>query len=1055
MKRTILTIVLILLCLSYYGIGQDGSVTLTRQITDENGQPLPGATISVMGAAKHSISNKAGQVVLNKLNLKNILQISFIGYLTRTITVNDALKLDFIRLTPDATQLNVVEISTGYQTLPKERATGSFVLIDSTLLNQRVTTNILEKLDGVTSGLIFNRNLFGLANNSAISIRGRSTLFGNPDPLIVLDNFPYDGSLENINPNDIENITILKDAAAASIWGVRAGNGVIVITTKKGRLDGNQTIGFTANLSVGQKEDVYSKPWMDSSNYIDLEQFLYNKGFYSSTINTKYRPLTPAVQVMLDREKKLISSADSAVRMNDLKSIDARDQWSDFFFRPTLKQQYQVNINGGSNTQQYFISGGYDNNQQTAVSDHNQRITLNANNTYFLANKKLELFAGMTFSKSNSVSNGSSYDPFTPYDLLKSADGRNLEIAKQLRTSYTDTAGNGKLMDWKYRPLDEFNGNSKVELTDYRLNLRASYRIIDGLKLSLNYQYQKGTNTNKNKYTPQSYYTRNLINTYSTINVSTGEVTSPIVFGTIITGSDREYASDHGRVQLNYKLNARHGELNVSAGTEIKSYHSSSNSHNIYGYDEATATNGNGLINPTGTYTNYYSGSKDRIQANPSQSLSYDRYISYFGIASYSFLNKYILSGSLRKDESNLFGVKSNQKGVPLWSVGFKYNINKEKFYPLNSLPSLSIKATYGYNGNVDKSTSAYLTSGMVTRNPWNAQYAEVINPPNPSLSWERVQNINVGMEFASNSGFLSGSIEYFSKIGKDLIANSPIVPQTGITTFRGNSADTRTTGVDAVLNANWLKGILKWQSNILFNYSKEEVIQYKLAQGSNMNLVQRNYQNPVVGYPYNAIFSYPYAGLDALGNPIGYLNGEESQAYSNIISSYNRSDLMYHGSGIPTLFGGFRNTFSYQGLSLAINLTYRLGYFVRRNSVFTGSYYGYNQVGFDQRWQKPGDEKLTNIPALVYPANNNREALFTNSQALVERGDNVRLQYIQLSYDINKLSKKMVWGGGSIYLNMDNVATVYKAGKTTYDPDYGYHSIPLITTIGMKLNIK
>jgi TonB-linked SusC/RagA family outer membrane protein len=1054
MKRTTLTIVMATLCLFFKVNAQHPTRLIGRVISSANSTPLAGATITIKNTKISTQTDKNGKFDISTPNSRGDLIISFTGYKTKEISFSAASTEPYeVTLTEDEGNLKEVAIvSTGYQNIPKERATGSFVLIDSTLLSQRVTTNILDRLDGVTSGLIFNRNLNNQANNASISIRGRSTLFANPNPLIVLDNFPYDGDLENINPNDIENISVLKDAAAASIWGVRAGNGVIIITTKKGKRNAGPMVSITSNLKMTNKIDLKNQPWMSSGDFIGLEEFLFNKGAYNSAVRRKFTPISPAVQVFADKRNNVISSADSARLINQLKAIDARDQWSKYFYQPAFEQQHQLSISGGGPKQIYFISAGYDRNKESLVNNSFERLTLNANNTYYLIKDKLEIYSGINLTNSLSSTSSNVYQPFTPYDLVSGESGEALEIGTYLNPAYTDTVGKGLLTDWKYKPLNELDKDRTNRLMDYRANIRLSYEIISGLKLSLNYQYQRGINTLLIDHGFDSFYTRNLTNTYSSIN--SGNVLGPIAPGAILIRGDQQYRSHNGRVQFDFNRDFSNGRLSLSGGAEVKDFHSEDNSQTIYGYDETTGANGNARINATALYKNYYNLSESKILTSPSQNLSDDRYRSYYLIGSYSYRDKYTLSGSFREDQSNLFGVKANQKGVPLWSVGGKYDLSKASFYKASWLPVLSFRVTFGYNGNVDKSTSAYLTSAITAPNPWGQQAAEVINPPNPSLRWEKVQNLNTGIDFGLKNSFMTGSIDFFVKTGKDLIGYSPIVPQTGISIFKGNSADTRTKGVDATIRVNWLKGRLSWNTSFLASYSSEMVTRYRLARSRNAVLIGSNYSNPVEGYPYHAIFSYRYAGLDAKGNPIGYVKGEPSQDYAAIVSSYNMADLVYHGSAIPLIYGGVLNTVSWKGIRFSFNVTYKLNYYYRQKSVFSGDRYEFLQTGYDQRWQQPGDELTTNIPALIYPANNNRSALFSQSEVLVKRADHIRLQYLQLSCPISRIFKGKKWLDGSVYFGMTDIGILWKKSKGNIDPDYGYNKMPLSSSIGVKFNI-
>src|SRR5690606_31870512 len=356
----------------------------------------------------------------------------------------------------------------------------------------------------------------------------------------------------------------------------------------------------------------------------------------------------------------------------------------------------------------------------------------------------------------------------------------------------------------------------------------------------------------------------------------------------------------------------------------------------------------------------------------------------------------YTLSFSARSDESKIDGVKANQRRVPVWASGLIWDIGSESFYHFNVIPKRKLRFTYGYNGNVDKSVSAYLTARMYEINYWGAQSSSIVNPPNPSLRWERNRNINFGLDYASKNNLFSGSIEYYIKNGIDLMGNSPIAPQTSIIEFKGNTANIQTKGVDFMLNKNSIgNSDFQWSGTVLFSYNKDIITNYKVKQPNNAQIVIGNYVNPVEGYPYNAIFSYPYRGLDKEGKPIGMLNNETSQDYSSITNSKDISNLIYSGSATPLYYGSVRNDISFRNFELSINIVYKLNYNFRRSSVFSGSNYDYTVADFDKRWQKPGDELITNIPALTYPINYSQDGFYRGIDALIERADNIRIQDI------------------------------------------------------------
>jgi TonB-dependent SusC/RagA subfamily outer membrane receptor len=254
-------------------------------VTDHEGKALPGATIKVRNGHQVITADSSGNFTVNLPYGKNILEASYIGYELITIKMSvPAKERVMIVLKNDVTQLKAVIVSTGYQQVPEERATGSFALVDNKLFNRRVGTDVLSRIEDVTPGVLFNHNVKGRAND--ITIRGQSTIFGNTQPLIVLDNFPFEGDINDINPNDVVSISVLKDAAAASIWGSRAGNGVIVITTKKGAFKQSSRVSMNANLTIGNKPDLFYQPQMSVADFIEIEKQLFGKGFYNAALNS-------------------------------------------------------------------------------------------------------------------------------------------------------------------------------------------------------------------------------------------------------------------------------------------------------------------------------------------------------------------------------------------------------------------------------------------------------------------------------------------------------------------------------------------------------------------------------------------------------------------------------------------------------------------------------------------------------------------------------------------------------------------------------------------------
>ncbi|SEM53655.1 TonB-linked outer membrane protein, SusC/RagA family [bacterium A37T11] len=951
-------------------------------------------------------------------------------------------------LTDSVFQLEEVQINTGYQKIPKERATGSFVQLNQQLLNRRISTNITDRLEGITSGLVFNRNIHPGENESPFSIRGRSTLFANTKPLIVIDNFPYEGDINNLNPGDVSGISVLKDAAAASIWGARSGNGVIIITTKSGRFNSPAQISFSSNVTVGEKPNLYYHPQLSNTDYISLEQDLFNRGFYEGSINSRPQAiLSPAVQVLLQQRNGDLTESQAAQQLTALAQYDLRDDLSRYFYRPAVSQQYQVNISGGGALNNYYLSAGYDKNVQSQTGNDYQRVSLQAKNNLHLLAGKLEVNTTLNYTgnstNANAVSLGDSY----PYARLVNDQGQALALYNKSGRSqaYVDTAGQGLLLDWTYRPYDDLSArDNQLGLNDWRINQYLTYHLLQGLDISLLYQYNKGFRNGQDLQTVEFYNTRDLINQYLQTNYATHSITAaPYPVGDILYLRQDEYHSQHLRAQASYNREWSQHQLSLLAGYELQDDGATNNSSTLYGYDSRNGTNKPLLY---GDYLTRPFGNVISINSQiPSRTFSTDRYLSYYVNGSYTYRQRYTLSGSARKDESNLFGVDANQRGVPLWSAGGSWELSKETFYHLSSLPYLRLRATYGYNGNIDKTVSAYTTAtpDLPAINRYGQLQYIIVNPPNPSLRWEKVAMFNAGLDFRTRNGRINGSLEYFFKHAQDLLGNSPVSATTGITQFRGNQANLETTGLDLQLDANILKGTLGWTANILFSYARDKVTKYLSAPPSPTAMANYDFNYPVEGKPYSPIFAYRWAGLDPqTGNPQGYVNGQLSQDYAAILSVPSPSDLAYIGPGRPQYTGSLRNTLFYKTLSVSINITYKGHYYFRDNSVdystLIRTFGGVaQQPGYENRWQKPGDELNTNVPSFNYPVDPNREGFYRLSEALVEKGDHIRLQDIRLDYDLSNVIPTGVWHAASIYAYVNNVGIIWKATHSYVDPDF------------------
>ncbi|MBS1563635.1 MAG: TonB-dependent receptor plug domain-containing protein, partial [Bacteroidetes bacterium] len=399
----------------------------------------------VKGTNMQVMANDNGQFALVTDTNATII-VTSVNYETQEVPLRHNTEI-YIRLKPWVPELSQAVVSTGYQRMESSALTGAAVKLDNVLLNRPVSTNILDRLDGVTSGMLFNKNIVAGMNQSSISVRGRSTILANAEPLIVLDNFPYTGDLSNINPADVESITVLKDAAAAAIWGSLSGNGVIVITTKKGKYNQPLRVSFTSNVTVGEKPDLYYTPILSSSDYIATEQYLFDLGnFRDAELSAAHPVLTPAVEIMIRKRDGTISATDAATQLAALGRQDFRNDLYKYMYRRSVSQQYAFNVSGGGTGYQYYFSAGADKNLSSAIGNSFTRVTLNGSNTYALIKDKLELTTGLIYTNSNTVNDYPGLQTRYPYFGLKKTDGSSATVYTGLRQSYKDTAGGGALL---------------------------------------------------------------------------------------------------------------------------------------------------------------------------------------------------------------------------------------------------------------------------------------------------------------------------------------------------------------------------------------------------------------------------------------------------------------------------------------------------------------------------------------------------------------------------------------------------------------------------------
>lgn len=1010
-----------------------------KVVSAQNNAPLVGIKIKLSQGGSITQSALDGSFRVNVSHPTDTIHFYNTGYLPLDIPISSNSPLPLlISLMDDIKVMDEIVINTGYQAIAKERATGSFSSINKQLFNQQSGPTVLDRLESIANGLYIDRQTNG---GSKIVIRGLSTIQGPRAPLIILDDFPYEGNIDNINPNEVENITILKDAAAASIWGTRAGNGVIVITTKKGRYNQPVKVEFSSNILVTQKPGLNYIKDISSADYTGVEKFLYAKGFYTSQLTAQpWLAVSPVVHLLRQRDIGLITAAQAESGIADIGTHSLRDDMNKYVYKKGFNLQQAITIRGGSKTMNWNLSGGWDHNSNTLDANYN-RYNFRSGQTFRLT-KQLEITTGIDYTQSETGAGRLGYGALKPYQgnlpvytQLADAGGNALPVIYRYRNAYTDTAGAGKLLDWKWYPLSDYQDIDRVsKLSAILANINVSYKLKNSLGLSFKYQYGNQSIGERTVYGSQSYFARDMVNQFTQLNRSTGLLTYRVPKGGVIDNALSSTETHNVRGQVNFsKIKGIHG-IDMIAGAEYRQINNDYRKNRSYGYNPAIL--GYSSVDYITMYPNFLSGSQSLIPEGSGFSGTLYRYISFFANAAYTYKGRYTLSASARRDASNLFGASGNNRWSPLWSVGAAWDISKEKFYSPLWLPQLKFRASYGSSGNADPLRSAvsviqYNNFSQFTQLPT----ASIAQFSNPGLRWEKVNMLNTAVDFVTKGSRFSGSVEYYYKKGTNLFGTSPVdYTALAFNTVTKNVASIAGHGWDIALSSRNLSGSLGWTSQLNLNFNKDKVLVYNLTNKQAANFLSGLAISAVQGKPVYGLYVYKWAGLDPQsGDPRGYVKGAVSKDYFALAGpDVQVTDLTYIGPTLPTTVASLGNTFSYKNISLTFRITGKFGHYFQRSSIDYSALFT-NRAGHSDyalRWQQPGDELRTNVPSIPYPANANRGVFYRYSEALATKAAFIRLQYITLNYALQKPAIQF-------YINANNLGLLWRANHFGIDPEY------------------
>ena len=917
MKKNILFLSFLLLTIGYVFPQTSRSMSGTV-LSDDDGTPVAGATVLIQGSTnKGVITDVDGRFTLNNIlpNEKYVV-ISYIGYESQTVAVKPKVTIRLKLKTEIMDEVLVVAF--GKQ--KRESFTGSAGVMKSDELMKRQVSSPISALNGTVAGLqMIESN--SPTGNPTITIRGIGSINAGTTPLIVLDGLPYSGYWTDINPADVESITVLKDAASNALYGARGANGVILITTKNARR-GKTQVSLEAKWGVNKDARVDYETIDDVAQYYETHyKALYNyyrreqgQNFYHAHQNansTMLKSMTdggleyivydvPEGQYLIGENGRLNPNAKlgNVVHYAGQDYLLIPDDWSDYGIRNGIRKEYNLNLNGGNDRYSFYGSLGYLGNEGICYGSELERYTARLKTEYQAYPwLKIGANAGYTHSDSNNMSGAFSVchniAPIYPL-FIRDANGNILTDANGPRYDYGDggNAGLTRPVQPKYNPIqDDRMNNAKNNSNAFNVQGYADITFLRDFKLTIN---------------GSVYITEN--RTTSTTNPFYGYNTTNE--GTVRTSHYRTLDTNYQQL-LNY--NRSFGRHNVSAllGHEYTRQSTTS----LYGskkkmamYFQNQELDGAIVDDTMGGNTGFYNSE------------------GYFLRAQYDYDNLYFFSGSIRRDGSSRF--HPDHRWGNFWSLGAAWILTREAWFPKSDLVNmLKFKISYGEQGNDQIGDFRYTDFYSITSSNDNVSYG-FSRKGNKDISWETVGNFNTGIEFELFKSRLSGSVEYYKRTSSDMLMFFAAPYSIGYTGYYDNVGDMVNKGVEIDLTGKVMHGRhISWSINANLAWQKNEVT--KLAAENKTTLVEghpgflNSYTYIGEGLPLNTWYLKKYAGVNESGQSMWYYTKDGTRQTT---TSYDAADYYLCDTSLPDFFGGFGTTLSLYGFDVSANFVYSVG---------------------------------------------------------------------------------------------------------------------------------
>lgn len=972
-------------------------------VVDDSGAPVVGAPICIGETRVCTITDADGKFSFKIPTEQTTLKISYLGMETEYVTISAGQQT--VRRTVTLKSDNVLEnvMVTGYQSISSGRSTGSFAVVKPEEMHTVVSNNFVDNLEGKVAGL----SVDGQGN---MIIRGQATIYAETKPLIVVDGFPMEYDSYTINPNDIEQISILKDAASASIWGVRAANGVIVITTKKGKNNQKTTVSYNGSLKVGSKFNTESLGYLNSAQQIEFEREYYANNDVISSYLTGSNRYSEAAEIEMKFKQGTLDAAgrDAAYAKlagyNNMKDIEKE------FYRNPFLQTHNISISGGSHISNNYLSLNFENSLQGLKGNDENRINLQFNNVTALCDK-ITLTSGVRGKYSNQNTYSGNPTSMMPYVHLLDENGNYVNEYKGVSQLWKDDLQKKGYGDWSYNRLkDRSEVEDNTKAYNVSANLALDFVLPLGFKFTTSGMFTVDHSTNEILNSRNSYYARDLFNRFTSIDAA-GNLTNNLPEGAVKDNYEVNSTSYTWRNVLNYNFAAKDWDVSAMAGCELFAIRTKTGYDCYFGYDPQGLTFGHNLdfktLTSTGVVGYDPSFGKMTLDYQPYVKDVEDRYFSTFGTASGTYKGKYTLFGSIRYDKTNLYGRSSKYRDQPTWSVGGKWDISRENFFHADFVDNLSLKASYGLSGNIDKTTSPYLIAKSASDMFSGLPCLIIGNPENLELGWEKVYTTNVGVSASMFNNRFHVGVDYYNRKTKDALGMAVLDPTTGWTSIKKNASSLVNRGLDVEISGSPVKTKdFTWNSSLIFSYNYNKVTEVSDNAGTMQSLFSHN---PVEDRPVDYVWSIRTSKLTSEGE-LQVMNAKGEVGGYALASTFTLDDYVFNGRTTPPYFGAWTNSFSYKDFTLDFTLNYKFGHKMMAPDI-SNVYLGqriYNS--FDNRWRQAGDEEKTWIPRSMYGLQSGTYSMILGhvDHAVLD-ADIIRIKSIGLAYNFNNLLNSKV----------------------------------------------